>query len=199
MATPNLLLCQSCHKYFNEMVVQHSRSAQQSYHVCIPFSLRYIPSFPALNWERLVIGRVLAMRPFVIQVLPVLRVPEIISAGLCTSMSLLVVLYEDVIYVWVGVELGKAVWDEMIGAKCVSISTSFTIVDVHPDFSSDLWVSIRSIRQLYAPFEMPVIVIPSESGKRSELCMVLSHDEKGNCSVLRKRFAELARMCMDAN
>jgi hypothetical protein len=105
----------------------------------------------------------------------------------------LLIVYENVMYVWVGVEVKRETWPELIGVPWPGSSASFGLPEV--ECESALWVSIRSIRRLFGGLYVPVVVVPSESGKRMELLKILSHDYTEAENNLVKKYTAVARRC----
>ena len=59
------------------------------------------------------------------------------------------------------------------------------------DFQSDLWKTIRSIKRMYEPYEIPIIVVPNESGRRVQLYEALSCDIVNGNNLIYQRYADL--------
>jgi hypothetical protein len=190
MATPNLLLTEAPQVYFAALMRMYSKSNDS---LTIPFSLKYFMLLSPRFGPKRVVSKCLTARPFVIQMLPMFRVPNVISSSLCTSASVLLVLFESTVYIWIGSDLGQEVWREIVGVEGSSVSRSFEVFDIDEGFASNLWVAIRSLRRLFAPLHLPVIVIPSESGRRVELVEVLDCDDKNGVNLVLQRYCELSR------
>jgi hypothetical protein len=189
-STPNFLLVPKSREIFKDLLRDYSAGTDS---FLIPHSLKYFMLFPELQLPRRTLPHVLTMRPFVVQILPVLRVPDFICSTICANLSILCVLFERVIYVWIGSDISKQTWMSVVGTEKSPRSTSFEIVDVPEEFTSDLWVCIRSIRKLLLPYRVPVIVVPSESGKRPELLQILDCDRTVKENMLLLRFSEIGR------
>jgi hypothetical protein len=188
ISTPNLLAAASARDFFTTLLKLHSKSKDS---ICLPFSLKYFLLFRDDFAAIRVFPSVFSSRPFAVQIIPVLRVPDFISPSLCTTRSVLLVLLERAIYVWIGVELGVDKW-RAAGIEPVSTASSFEVTDVGA--ATDLWTTIRSIRALCAPLWIPVIAVPSESGKRVSLLEALDCDELVGSNLVLQRYGELARL-----
>jgi hypothetical protein len=105
----------------------------------------------------------------------------------------LLVLYERAIYVWVGCGLTREVLGRVLGVEPASMSVSFEVTEVGESVVTDLWTSVRSIRRLFLPVWIPVIVVPSESGKRVQLIEILECDEVKGANLVLQRYGELAK------
>jgi hypothetical protein len=189
MATPNLLLVPNAREVFKTLLKESSGDAESLF---VPYALKYFLLFPELTSHKS-LPDVLVMRPFVVQLLPSLKIPEMVSSSICANLSVHCVLFERSIYVWVGFDVPAETWMAVIGAEKPPRSTAFEIIDVDEGFSSELWVTIRSMRALLAPFRLPVVVVPSESGKRPELLEILAVDRTLKENLLLQRYAEIGR------
>ena len=188
---PNMLLAVSSGECsFANILRIYSNSLKEG--LLIPHSLRYALLFPKLTPRR-TIHQVLSHRPFVYQILPVLRPVDFVSSSICTNISILVILYENTICVYVGNEVTKATWESVIGVPPSSQMMSFELFDADPSFQSDLWTIIRAIRKMYFPYKIPIIVIPNESGRRVQLMQIMELDINKGSNEVYKAYGEIAR------
>lgn len=194
MSVPNLLLTERPIEFFTHMLKSCTHTEAT---LNVPHSLRHFMLFPAYSAQRRAIGSVMTTRPFVVQFKPTLRVPEIVTARLCTTLTVMLVLHYSTIYVWVGADVSRETWMEMIGVENNSKSTSFEIADMPESFTSPLWVSIRSIQGLLYPYRAPVIIVPGESGRRAQIIQILSVDQVDNENTLLNKYGELANACLN--
>ena len=193
MAVPNLLLTEKPVEFFTHMLQSCTHTAET---LNVPHSLRYFMLFPPYAPTQRTISSVMSTRPFVVQFKPTLRVPDIVSARLCTTLTVMLILHRSTIYVWVGSDIPKSTWLELIGVENNTSSTSFEIVDMPPTFASPLWQCIRSLRQLLQPHQAPVIIIPSESGRRDQILQILAVDQINNENTLLNKYGALAASCL---
>ncbi|OHT06894.1 hypothetical protein TRFO_24999 [Tritrichomonas foetus] len=192
---PNMLVALSKTSFsFSDILSQYSKSLKDG--LIIPHSQKYTLLYPTISPRR-TIHQVLSMRPFIFQIQPVFRVIDFVSQNICTTISILLVLYENTIYVYVGSEVKKDTWESVIGVPPSSQMISFEIVDVAPTFQSDLWKVIRGIREMYKPYRIPVIVVPNESGRRVQMMKILDVDIVKGSNEVYKRYAEIARNALD--
>lgn len=188
---PNMLVSLSeANLNFSEILIHYSKSLSDG--LLVPNSLKYTLLFPKIHPSRS-LYHVLTNRPFVLQLEPVFHPIDFISESVCTTISIILILYENTIYVYVGSDVKKEKWENVIGASPKSHMISFEIVNVADTFQSDLWKAIRAIRAIYYPYLIPVIVVPNESGRRVQLMQILDVDYTKGSNNIYKMYGDIAR------
>lgn len=191
---PNMMISlEEANLNFSEILINYSKSLSDG--LLIPNSLKYTLLFPKLSPRR-TMHCILTNRPFVYQIEPVLHPIDFISESICTTISIILILYENTIYVYVGSEVKKDKWKDVIGASPMSHMISFEIVNVDESFQSDLWTLIRAIRAIYYPYIIPVIVVPNESGRRVQLMQILDIDYTNGSNNVYKMYGDIARKAL---
>lgn len=184
---PNMLTAFGANKESLKSLILQSMTKET---ITIPYSLRYFMYFPTIS-NRRTINSVLSMRPFVVQFLPSLKIPEFVSQSLFSNISLLLILYESTLYIYIGNDVKKETWEKELGVIPSSFNESFELKGISNDFQSDLWKTIRSIKRMYEPYEIPIIVVPNESGRRVQLYEALSCDIVNGNNLIYQRYADL--------
>lgn len=184
---PNFLIASEIEK----IIAKYSESGES---IAFPNSLRHSPLFKQfyspMSFQNInVIDRFMWKRPFVWQIQPTIRVPEYLSSQMATTLSVFLIIYKSVIYIWMGSELKVKDWEELIGRKPEPNNISFELSD--QGFNSILWTAIRELRQ-YFPF--PVIIVPGESGRRVQLVEILSVDWKDGNNLILNSLAQIANL-----
>lgn len=156
-----------------------------------PSQLIYAPHFSSyFRYQINSINRVLSCRPFLLQIKPTLRVPQFVSEEIISNLSILLILIDYTIYIFVGGDVKRSDWREIIGEEPDNAMMSFEVLD--KGLENDLWKSIRSIKEQFIGMDIPVIAVPSESGRRSEIIEELKVDSDGSNNLLLKKFGEIA-------
>lgn len=134
--------------------------------------------------------RVFSRRPFLLQIKPTFRVPAFVSDEIISNMSILVILIDFALYIYVGGDVKRSDWKDIIGCEPDNGMSSFKVNDTGLD--NELWRSIRKIKQQFYTIDVPVIAVPSESGRRTEIIEELQLDCVNNDNQLARKFSEIA-------
>ena len=189
----------------------------------LPSSLSYITHFkPLFGYNEIprVISRVLSQRPFVFQFKPTVRVPNFISDEIISTISILLILYDSTIYIFIGGDVSRLEWKVVLGVQPSDSMMSFEIYDTQIDSNNninelyggspkderdkrnredtikarnELWKAIRIIQSQFPSIYIPIIAVPSESGRRTEIVELLRCDSMNGENILLRRFGDLAR------
>lgn len=183
-----LIAMQTQSPTFPEVMQKYSQTIES---LSIPYNLKYHLLFPEVLFKR-TIPNILSNRPFCIQIQPTYRIPEFITSSLLSTVTILIMLYNNTIFIWTGNEVKRDTWQQQFAAQPKPGMVSFELEDPPEDFSSETWNSIRALRALYAPIRIPVVVVPGESGRRVHMIEMMEIDFKNGTNLIYQRYRDIA-------
>jgi len=183
-----LLLPNFSTKAFGQLLSQYGESKKE---IIIPFSLRYFPLYHSQ-----VIGRTLlqflSQRPFVYQILPSIKVQEYVTRNLVSSHTMFLMLYHSVFYIYVGNSVSSSDCLLFLGQAIPKNHESFPVSFSQRIPESPLWRQINEIQSKFNDYELPIMVVPNESGRRVELLDILECDEINGNNIIAQKYSEIA-------
>ena len=157
----------------------------------IPNNLKTFLFYPLINLNKN-ISLIYSYKHFIIQIYPTLKIIDFSSEMLFSSDIILLILFNNIIYLFIGGNISRNLWDELIGIQPINISNSFEIFE---NKNSKLWEIINEIKfKFYNNNKIPIIIIPSESGKRIDLFYSFEFDIINFENLIYKKFNKLINL-----
>ena len=181
----------------------------------LTYALHY-KRFFGYNEAPRIISRVLPGRPFVLQIRPTVRVPRFVTDDLLSTLSVVLILYDNTIYLYVGGDVSRGEWKALLGVSPPDSLVSFEVYDTKADEQeieesvlalqrteerkkdfiearNEMWKAIRILQSQFPSIYTPIIAIPSESGRRTEIVEIMRCDSSKGDNTLLRKFGDVAR------